>query len=294
MTCLASIAMTNKSFAATLTLWGAGSLRGALSEVATNFTQEYGIPVKTEFASSGSLRTRLENGEKADVFASADLGNAITLNQKGISGEVETFASNSIYAIAVPGLSLTSENLLNKFLDPNIKLGIAQPVSDPLGDYAIEVFRKADQIRPGSFTQLDAKAIRLTGTLPPDRNSPGGSIVYYLEDINKSDIYLVYYTSALAALDISPNLQVVELPDSLKVKADYGLTVLKDANPDSQKLTDYILSPKGQQILTKYGFNPAKTTSVPEPHGVGGMALALGIAFAMHRKLAKKQQVRVR
>ncbi|MBW4595952.1 MAG: hypothetical protein KME46_24380 [Brasilonema angustatum HA4187-MV1] len=40
----------------------------------------------------------------------------------------------------------------------------------------------------------------------------------------------MYYTSASSAQQISPNLQIVELPDSLKVQADYGFTLLKGAS----------------------------------------------------------------
>ncbi|MBH8576586.1 substrate-binding domain-containing protein [Nostocaceae cyanobacterium CENA369] len=287
--CAVSVTIPTQAFA--VTLYAAGSLRGALSEVANSFTQEFDIPVTTEFASSGSLKNRLLAGEKADVFASADLGNALALYQNNISGEVKKFATNPIYAIATPEVSLTKENLLDKFLNPDIKLGIAQPVSDPLGDYGIEVFRKAEQIRPGSFTQLNAKAVILSGTLPPDRNSPGGSIVYYLQDINKADIYLVYYTSALSAQQISPSLEIVELPDSLKVKADYGLTVLKDASPEGSKLANYILSQTGQKILAKYGFSSPR--SVPEPQGVGGILLAFCIACVLQRLITKRQKFKV-
>ncbi|MBP5977094.1 substrate-binding domain-containing protein [Brasilonema sp. CT11] len=308
ITCAFNVCLTNQSLALTLTnssqsqpptltLYAAGSLRGALSEVANVFTQQYGIPVKTEFASSGSLRERLENGEQADVFASADTGNAIALNQKNLSGQVEIFAGNPLYAIASPRVSLTTDNLLDQFLNPDVKLGIAQPGRDPLGDYAIEIFRKADQIRPGSFEQLNAKAIRFTGSLPPERNSPGGSIVYYLEEAQQADIYPVYYTSALAALELSPNLQVVKLPDNLAVKGDYGLTVLKDASPNGAKLAEYILSPAGQQILAKYGFSsPSSTrsTSVPESHNLGGIILAVGIALVLKKTSASSKKRTIR
>ncbi len=239
----------------------------------------------------------MENGEQADVFASADTGNAIVLNQKNLSGPVQTFASNPLYAIASPRVSLTTDNLLDQFLNPDVKLGIAQPVRDPLGDYAIEIFRKADQIRPGSFELLDAKAVRLTGPLPAERNSPGGSIVYYLEESQQADIYPVYYTSALAALELSPNLQVVELPNNLAVKADYGLTVLKDANPNGTKLAEYILSPAGQQILAKYGFSSPSSTrsaSVGESHNLGGIILAVGIALILKKTSASSKKRRLR
>lgn len=47
-----------------------GRLSGVLSEVANAFTQEYEILVRTEFASSGSLKDRY----------------AIALNQSNLSG----------------------------------------------------------------------------------------------------------------------------------------------------------------------------------------------------------------
>lgn len=300
--CTFNITLASQAFGATLTnqtpeppvvtLYAAGSLRGALSEVADSFTQEYGITVKSEFASSGSLRERLENGENADVFASADTGNVIALSQKNLSGTVEKFASNPMYAIATSNLLLTSDNLLDQLLNPEIKLGTAVPVRDPLGDYTQEIFRKADQVRPGSFEILDTKAVRLIGTLPPERNSPGGSIVYYLEDTNQADIYPVYYTSALSAVQISPNLQIVPLPDNLAVRADYGLTVLKDANPYGEKLAQYILSPTGQNILAKYGFSKP-STPIPEPSSMSGIFLAAGIGIFLKKKStsALKQQL---
>ncbi|MUG93489.1 hypothetical protein F7734_14045 [Scytonema sp. UIC 10036] len=61
---IVNITQIKQTLAATLanptevTLYAAGSLRGALSEVANTFTQEFGIPVRTEFASSGSLKDR--------------------------------------------------------------------------------------------------------------------------------------------------------------------------------------------------------------------------------------------
>ncbi len=173
-------------------------------------------------------------------------------------------------------------------------MGTAVPVQDPLGDYTQEIFRKADQVRPGSFQILDTRAVRLTGTLPPERNSPGGSIVYYLEDTNQADIYPVYYTSALSAVEISPNLQIVPLPDNLAVKANYGLTVLKDANPYGEKLTQYILSPTGQQILAKYGFSKP-STPIPEPSSISGIFLAAAIGIFLKKKSTsgKKQQLKV-
>ncbi len=81
------------------------------------------------------------------------------------------------------------------------------------------------------------------------------------------------------------NLQIVELPDYLATKANYGLTTLKNADPDGEKLAEYILSQKGQEILAKYGFT-APSTSVPEHQGAGGILLAVGVALILNKKQA--------
>ncbi|MEH2082229.1 MAG: substrate-binding domain-containing protein [Nostoc sp.] len=294
-----SLILPHPAFA--VTLYGAGSLRDSLTQVANSFTQKYRIPVTTQFGPSGLTRELIEQelsqrGKSADVFASADLNNPLTLFEQGLSEPVETFASNRLVAVARSDLSLTSDNLLGKLLDPQIKLGTSTPLAEPLGDYTQEVFRKADQINPGSFQQLNEKALRLSG----GSNSPSVpagrvNLVYFIEDTQQVDIYLSYYTIALSALKQSSNLQIVELPENLAVKADYGLTVLKDASPEGTKLAEYILSPTGQKILKNYGFTTAKTTSVPENQGVSGIFLAVSAAFAMQKKFtsAKKQQLKV-
>ncbi|MBW4596686.1 MAG: molybdate ABC transporter substrate-binding protein [Brasilonema angustatum HA4187-MV1] len=291
----ASLTNQNQSEPSTVTLYGAGSLRGALSEVADEFTKEYGNPVKTEFGPSGTLRGRLENGEQADVFASADVGNPLKLYQEGLSEPVVNFTSNRMTLVVKPGLSVTPDNLLNVLLDSNIKLGTSTPISDPSGDYAQEIFRKADTLRPGSFQTLDTKALRLVGG-PSSPPVPDGknNLVYFLEETKQADVFLAYYTSALSALKIAPDLQVVELPDNLAVKADYGLTVLKDASPDGKKLAEYILSPFGQKILTKYGFSSESLVSVPESQNWGGMVLGVGIALVLKKTSASSKKRKLR
>ena len=59
-----------------LVLYGAGSLREAMTEMATAFARERGVAVRTEFGASGRMRERIEAGDRVDVFTSADLGHA--------------------------------------------------------------------------------------------------------------------------------------------------------------------------------------------------------------------------
>src|SRR6476659_3932627 len=57
---------------ATVTVFAASSLTDAFKELGAAFETETGIPVAFNFGASSQLRTQLEQGAQADVFASAD------------------------------------------------------------------------------------------------------------------------------------------------------------------------------------------------------------------------------
>ncbi|ACC78908.1 molybdate ABC transporter substrate-binding protein [Nostoc punctiforme] len=281
-------------------LYGAGSLRDSLTEVAESFSEKYGIPVETRFGPSGLTREFIEQefsktGKSADVFASADVDNPQTLFQEGLSEPVVNFTSNRMVAVVRSGLGITSNNLLNFLLKPEIKLGTSTPIADPSGNYAWQIFDKSDQITPGNSQILKNKALQLVGGNPNAPIVPNGknNLVYFLEETKQADIFLAYYTSGKTAQVTAggENLQIVELPDYLATKANYGLTTLKNADPDGEKLAEYILSPEGQEILTKYGFS-SPSTSVPEHQGAGGVLLALGLALILNTKQRIKSESR--
>ena len=64
-----------------LVLFGAGSLREVMTQVATDYQTAYSVTVRTEFRPSGLIRGRLEKGERIDLFASAGMGHPLQLRQ---------------------------------------------------------------------------------------------------------------------------------------------------------------------------------------------------------------------
>jgi ABC-type molybdate transport system substrate-binding protein len=58
-------------------------------------------------------------------------------------------------ALVKPDLKVDSASLVEGMLDPTVKLGTSTPKADPSGDYAFEVFRKADAISPGAQAALE-------------------------------------------------------------------------------------------------------------------------------------------
>ncbi|MEH2376598.1 molybdate ABC transporter substrate-binding protein [Nostoc sp.] len=289
--CAIGVTLPTQAFA--VKLYGAGSLRDSLTQVAESFNDKYGIPVETRFGPSGSTRKLIEQefsktGKSADVFASADIDNPQILFKEGLSKPVMNFTSNRMTAVVRSALGITSDNLLDFLLKPEIKVATSTPVADPSGDYAWQIFDKTNQVKPGSSKILKDKALQLVGGNPNAPIVPNGknNLVYFLEETKQADIFLAYYTSGKAAQAIvgGDNLQIVELPDYLATKANYGLTTLKNADPDGEKLAEYILSPLGQEILAKYGFS-APSTSVPEHQGAGGILLAVGVALILTKNI---------
>jgi ABC-type molybdate transport system substrate-binding protein len=164
------------------------------------------------------------------------------------------FARNKLCALVKPGLAVDSTTLLERILDKNVKVGTSTPTADPSGDYAFEVFRKAEAIRPGAKTELEKKALQLTGS-STSMPAPAGRTVYgWHVSEGRADIFLTYCTNALAAQRENPTQQIVALPDVLAVGADYGLTVMNGASAPAYKFAMFILSAEGQRTLAKHGF----------------------------------------
>jgi ABC-type molybdate transport system substrate-binding protein len=250
--------MSAPTRADTIQLFAAGSLRAALNDVAKSFEANTGHSVQAKYGPSGVLKDEIFNGAKADVFASANLEHPRALNAANKSGPVRLFARNRLCALIRPELKVDSESLLERMLDPSVKLATSTPKADPSGDYALEVFRKADTVKPGSRAALETKALQLTGS-PSSMQPPSGRAVYgwHIAE-GRADIFLAYCTAVRDALHQNPEQQSVALPDALAVGADYGLTVISGADLPAQKLADYIMSPEGQKILISHGFAPGQ------------------------------------
>ena len=140
-------------------------------------------------------------------------------------------------------------------LDPAVKLGTSTPKADPSGDYAWLLFERAEKLRPGANAALQSKALKLSGGQDSLRPPEGRNVYGYLLERGDADLYLAYCTATLQAKAEVPGLQIVQIPESLAVGADYGLTVIKGARPEAERFAQFVLSPAGQAILAKHGFS---------------------------------------
>jgi molybdenum ABC transporter molybdate-binding protein len=253
---LVTLTITTMAHAETVNLYAAGSLKAALTEIARAFeAKDPGTRVVAEFAASGLLRERIERGEPAHVFASADVGHPAKLEAAGRSmGKVAVFARNQLCAIAREGVKVTPAMLLDTLLDPAVRVGTSTPKADPSGDYAFALFAKADAIKPGARAALEAKALQLTGGSTSEKAPAGRNQYAWVMESSKADVFLTYCTNAILARKELASLQIVEIPPQLAVGAEYGMVVLNGAPAPATLLARYILGEDGQTILVKHGF----------------------------------------
>ncbi|MGF7153539.1 molybdate ABC transporter substrate-binding protein [Novosphingobium gossypii] len=239
-----------------LVVYAAGSATGVLGAMLKRFEVETGQRVDLQTGPAGLMRKRIEAGERADLFVSANMAHPQSLHAQGKASAVAIFARNRLCVYALPAVGMTSANVLDRLLDPKVRIGTSTPGADPGGDYAQEMFGKADHIRPGATSMLKAKAKAVVGaTVNPAPSKAATQAEAMLE--RGTDVSVGYCSSRKTAPD--PSVDKVELPPELAVKADYGMVLVTTAHDPAReaaagKLALYLLSPESQSLLAAYGF----------------------------------------
>ncbi|MDR3370649.1 molybdate ABC transporter substrate-binding protein [Rhodoferax sp.] len=237
-----------------VSVYAAGSLRAALTTIANDYEARTGQKIVLTFGASGLLRERIERGEAAQVFASADTDHPQRLASQGGWQPSIVFTRNTLCALTSDKMDATPATLLATLLRPEVRLGTSTPKSDPSGDYTWTMFEKADALHAGAFATLSAKAQKLVGAVNLPQ-PPEGRLAYaWIMDKGDVDVFLTYCTSAVAAQKEVPRLKVVQLPPELKVGAAYGMTVRQDAPPAASAFAKALLAPEGQAVFARFGF----------------------------------------
>ncbi|MDF2730040.1 MAG: molybdenum transporter, periplasmic molybdate-binding protein [Acidimicrobiia bacterium] len=190
--------------------------------------------VVLNLGSSSALREQILEGAPADVFASANSSNMDQVAEAGeISGEAKIFATNSLQ-IAVPTGNPAEVTSLEDFAREELLIGLcAEDV--PCGD-------------------LGRQALAKAGVIPSiDTNEPDVRALLTKIEAGELDAGITYVTDVLSA---SGSVEGLEIPVEMNIVAEYPIATLAGApNPDAAVVwVEFVLSEKGQAILTSYGF----------------------------------------
>lgn len=278
MLSLIAFSATNAVAQEPLTVYAAGSLRAPLTELGEAFKAKSGVSVRYTFGPSGLLKERIEKGERADVFASANTEHPDALAKANLATPPRVFTRNEMCALAAPSVKAARDTVIDVMLNPDVKLGTSTPKADPSGDYAWQVFEKIEALRPGSLAKLDAKARKLTGGRDSPAPPANRNVYAELVIVGQADLFLTYCTNAALAVKEQPTLRSISLPKEIAVGANYGVTTLKGASADALSYVTFLLSAEAQAIFARFGFAPLVTgaaKALPETPISTGVSIEL-------------------
>lgn len=246
-----------------LVLYGAGSLRETMTEIAQLYSRQHGVSVRAEFGASGRMRERIEAGETVDVFTSAALGHARSLVDAGRASLMAMFAQNTLCLLASSRFgAVSTETALDALLRPGIKIGVSPAKIDPLGDYTVALFEAVEKMHAGSGASLHAKSVVLDNPPGAPPTQSGDYVVDALAE-GRVDLAIVYCSGRERYTKLASDAAFVTLPQELQVGPQYGLALMKEARPGGALLALTVLSPEGQAILARGGFKPVGLPTRP-------------------------------
>ena len=248
-----------------VTVFAASSLTEAFQEIARSYeSQRQNTSVVLNFDGSQRLRTQLEHGARADVFASADWKQMDGLLQGGLSSDYPVnFASNSLVFLLNANFARETQS--------GYTPGTEQPVSDTLKQIrslSAPGTRIVLAVKEAPAGRYSEELLDLIGQSPDlgvqvsqgiksnivSRETNVRSVTQKVA-LGEADAGIAYSTDALADY-VSQRVEVVTLAGPLEVTTHYPVVSLSEERAASDFI-EFLLSAEGQGHLMDLGFRPA-------------------------------------
>jgi molybdate transport system substrate-binding protein len=233
-----------------LTVFAAASLTDAFTLLGRVLEQRNpGLHMTMNFAGSQQLAQQIEQGGKADVFASADQRWMDYIRGHGlIEGVPQEFVRN-VLVVIVPKSNPGRIARLQDLSRPGVKL-VIEAEAVPAGTYSREALAKLNAV-PGFPADYARQALQ--NVVSEEDNVK--SVVTKVQ-LGEADAGMVYRSDVTPA--VAGKLRVIDIPSTYNVLASYPIALVKGApNPDAgHQFIDLVLSPVGQRVLGDQNFIP--------------------------------------
>ena len=264
----AAAALQDATPADTVTVFAAASLAEPFRAVADAYEADNpGVEVTFNFAGSQALRTQLEHGARADVFASADWEQIAAIRKANLLGNTpEYFATNRMAVVAPVGSNAVQS--LDDLARPGVSIAIAS-AEVPAGVYA----RATLDLMAESADFPDNFAERvLANVVTHETNVRAVAQKVALREV---DAGMVYETDAQATQQ-GDAFRVIEIPLQFNPAAEYPIAALgESANPQvALDFIEFVQGDDGQAILRGYGFAPPANVACPCHDGMPSGSVA--------------------
>jgi molybdate transport system substrate-binding protein len=236
--------------AGALTVFAAASLTEAFTLLGTVLDQRYpGLRTTFNFAGSQQLASQIEQGARADVFASADQRWMDYVRERHlIMGTATEFVRNRLVVI-VPRANPAGIARLQDLANPGIKVVLAADAV-PVGRYSREALERLSRA-PGFQPDFAQRVLR--NVVSQEENVRGVVAKVHLGEADAGIVYRSDVTPATAG-----RVHVIDIPDRYNVIARYPIALVRGgANPDAAgAFISFVLSPLGQRVLRDNNFVP--------------------------------------
>jgi molybdate transport system substrate-binding protein len=229
-----------------LVVFAAASLRDAFTAMGAEFERAHpGARVTFNFAGTQELRTQLEHGAPADVFASADMKHMSELTHASLVGDPVVFVRNEPVVV----VARESAGSIKTFSDlpaaERVVIGVPEV---PIGRYTLEILDRASASLGADFRKrVEAKVVS---------REPNVRQVLAKVSLGEASAAIVYRTDAHAAGRIGREVAIVPIPPALNVIAEYPIAAVRSAaHPKlARAWIDDSLSAQGRRLLLDAGF----------------------------------------
>ena len=233
----------------TLTVFAAASLTDAFDEFATGLEEaNSGLDIVVQTAGSQTLVTQLQEGAEADVLATANTSTMDAAIESGvIDGEPVVFTGNRL-VLVTPADNPAGIESLDDLANDDVLLVIANE-SVPAGNYA----RVAICAHDASGSAPDGFADNVSGNIVSEEEDVRNVLAKV--QLGEADAGIVYASDATASELAGSPLNVIEFPATVPTRASYPIAAVNGGQTDlANAFIAAILSPEGQAILARYGF----------------------------------------
>lgn len=232
-----------------LTVFAAASLTDAFKEIAAQFEAAHpGVKVIYNFGGSNILRAQLEQGARADVFASANGVEMETARKAGLVGEdAQIFVSNRLVVIT-PSDNPAQLASLEDLAQDGLKLVIAEK-NVPVGNYTLQMFEKMSA-DPQYGAEFGAAVLKNIVSQENSVRAVVGKV-----SLGEADAGVVYVSDITP--EVLPRVKTFTVPDEFNELARYPIAPLREAaQPElARQFIEYVFAKDGgQAILGKWNF----------------------------------------
>ncbi|MBC1937333.1 molybdate ABC transporter substrate-binding protein [Listeria grandensis] len=218
----------------------AASLKDVMDDVRPLYEKEHDhVTLEFDFAGSGQIRERVENGAPIDGVLLASVADTDKLMAKKLIDGKQEIASNTLVAV-MPSKTVPSGDIESELAKARV-IAIGDPASVPAGKYAEEFLTKEKLMARVKSRLVKASDVR--------------QVLAYVESGN-ADIGFVYQTDAM----ISKKVQTAyKVSNELHSPIGYYAATVKDTDAvdETSQFMDYMKGTQAQKILKKYGFGGA-------------------------------------